>query len=83
MKKKLICDGQKAICVIIFSFRAAKPYTYDIHILKCVRPLYLGASCTKAYYCYISSIKLITYAVFSSYVPFLHHYMHRYDLSFG
>ena len=25
----------------------------------------------------------ITYAFFFPYVPFLHHYMHRYDLSFG
>ena len=46
------------------AFRAAKPCTCDIHILKYVRPLYLGASWTEAYYCYFLSIKLITYVCF-------------------
>ena len=42
------------------SSRAAKPYTYDAHILKYVRQLYLGASWTEACYYYFASIKLIT-----------------------
>ena len=64
------------------AFRTAQPCTCDIHIIKYVRPLYLGASWTEACYYYFPSIKLITYAFFP-YVPFLRHYMHRYDLSFG
>ena len=30
------------------AFRAAQPRTHDIHLLKYVRPLYLGASLTEA-----------------------------------
>ena len=44
--------------------------------------LYLGASFTESYY-YFPSIKLNTYVSSSAYVPFLRHYMHCYDLSFG
>ena len=58
--------------------RAPLMHTYAF---KYVRPLYLGASCIEACY-YYPSIKLITYAFFP-YLPFLRHYMHRYDLSFG
>ena len=64
------------------AFRAAQPCTCDIHILKYVRLFYLGASFTEAYY-YFPSIKLNAYVSSSAYVPFLRHYMHRYDLSFG
>ena len=49
-----------------FSLKAfvwLKPCTHDVHILKYVRPLYLGAS-TEAYCCYFLSIKLITYVRF-------------------
>ena len=42
----------------------AKPYTFDAHILKYVRQLYLGASCIEAYYYYFPSIKLTTYVSF-------------------
>ena len=74
-----------SLFVFIFSFksfRAVRPYTPDAYVLKYVRLLYLGASWTEACYCYLPSIKLLTYAFFP-YVPFLRHYMHRYDLSFG
>ena len=50
-----------------FSLKASmrlKPCTYDVHILKYVRPLYPGASCTEAYYYYFPSIKLTTYVPF-------------------
>ena len=43
---------------------------------------YLGASYTEAKYNYFHGFLPITYAFFS-YVPFIHHYMHRYDLRCG
>ena len=57
-----------SFCFFFFSLKAfvqLKPCTYDVHILKYVCPLYLEASSTEAYYCYFSSIKLITYARFA------------------
>ena len=44
---------------------------------------YLGASYTEAKNNYVNGFLPITYAFLFPYVPFLHHYMHRYDLRCG
>ena len=49
---------------------AVKPRTHDVHILKYVRPLYLGASRTEAFYYYYLSIKLFTYEFVHMYLFF-------------
>ena len=44
---------------------------------------YLGASYTEAKNNYSNGFSPIAYAFLFPYVPFLHHYMHRYDLRCG
>ena len=59
-----------------------------VRMLGSLRPHYVcspypGASYTEAKYNYFHGFLPITYAFFFPYVPFLHHYMHRYDIRFG
>ena len=70
------------------------PFSLLVNSLKTVRmpsalrphyacTLYLGASYSEDKYNHFNGFLPTTYAFFFPYVPFLHHYMHRYDLSFG
>ena len=65
-------------------FTALKLYGCPEHSGRAMRAHYTwGLPIQKLNITTFNGFSPATYAFFFPYVPFLHHYMHRYDLSFG